>query len=80
MTKRVFLMAAVLLSASSALAYTVVGRYDHGSEVQIDLKCNNGHKEILTYHKKSGNYCTVLMTCEPNMDKVAKQACGEVRW
>ncbi len=63
--------------ATSAYAYSVVGKYDHGATVQVELKCNSGSKARITYYKKSGDYCTAAMSCSSSMSKAARWACSE---
>lgn len=63
--------------ATSAYAYSVVDKYDHGSTVQVELKCNSGNKARVTYYKNTGKYCTAAMSCSTSMDKAARWACSE---
>jgi len=63
--------------SSAVYAYSVIDQYDHGSTVQIDLRCDSGSKKIITYYKKTGEYCTPLMSCSSSQSKVARWACNE---
>ena len=77
-TKLVALTAIAAASfATSAYAYSVVDKYDHGSTVQVELKCNSGSKARVTYYKNTGKYCTAAMSCSTSMDKAARWACSE---
>jgi len=76
--KRVFLvMAAIVISGTTAFAYSVSSQSDHGSTVQVNLTCDNGSKKHITYNKSTGDYCTPALSCNSNMSKVARWACSE---
>lgn len=67
---------AVSISAT-AYAYSVVGEYNHGSTVQVELKCDSGSKARVTYYKNSREYCTASLSCSSSLPKAARWACGE---
>lgn len=64
-------------TAHAAYAYSVIGRYDHGTTVQVELRCDSGSKSRVTYYKKTGKYCTSAMSCDASLAKAARWACGE---
>lgn len=61
---------------TAAYAYSVVDSYDHGATVQYDILCDSGSKRVITYYKKTGEYCTPSMSCNINQSKVARWACS----
>ena len=65
-----------VFSVTNVMAVSIIDKYDHGSTVQIDIRCDNGSKDIITYYKSSGEYCTGLMSCDSDWQKVARWACG----
>ena len=67
---------ALIAVATATYAYSVIDSHDHGATVQYDIRCDNGSKKIITYYKKTGEYCTPLLSCSSSQSKVAGWACN----